>query len=184
MQAAISERSFNLRMGPMRNYLIAALVGGVLATVAAQAANPTVTTTFQVSATVQPNCTTSATALGFGNYTPGNGAVTGSSTITVNCTKNTGYTIALNPGSTTGDAFTQRLMASGANTLQYNLYTSAALTTVWGDGTGATTTEAGTGAGLATAATYKVYGNLPDSAANQTAIPGSYTDTITVTVTY
>jgi spore coat protein U-like protein len=25
---------------------------------------------------------------------------------------------------------------------------------------------------------------LPDNAANQTAVPGSYTDTVTVTVTY
>jgi spore coat protein U-like protein len=76
------------------------------------------------------------------------------------------------------------LMASGANTLQYNLYTTAALTTVWGDGTGATATQAGTGAGMATASTFKVYGQLPDSAANQAAVPASYADTITVTVTY
>ena len=122
----------------MRKILSATLAASVLAAGAAQAANPTVTTTFQVSATVQPNCTTSATGLGFGNYTPGNGAVTANSTITVNCTKATGYTIWLNPGSTTGDAYTQRLMTSGAGTLQYNLYTTAALNTVFGDGTGAT----------------------------------------------
>jgi spore coat protein U-like protein len=168
----------------MRNYRLAALAAGTLAALAAHAANPTITTTFQVTATVQPACTTSATALGFGNYTPGSGAVTSSSTITVNCTKLTGYTIALNPGSTTGDAFTQRLMTSGSGTLQYNLYTTAAYLTVWGDGTGATATEAGIGTGLSAAATYKVYGQLPDSATNQAAAPGSYSDTITVTVTY
>jgi spore coat protein U-like protein len=148
------------------------------------AANPTVTTTFAVTATVQPSCTTSATALGFGTYTPGNGALTTSSNITVNCTKNTAYAIALNPGTTTGDSFTQRLMASGANTLQYNLYTTAAFATVWGDGTAGTATQTGTGAGKATASTFKVYGRLPDSVANQAAVPGSYTDTITVTVSY
>src|ERR1700733_14574677 len=92
------------RGATMRKILSATLAASVLAAGAAQAANPTVTTTFQVSATVQPNCTTSATPLGFGNYTPGNGAVTANSTITVNCTKATGYTIWLNPGSTTGDA--------------------------------------------------------------------------------
>jgi spore coat protein U-like protein len=37
---------------------------------------------------------------------------------------------------------------------------------------------------MATASTFKVYGRLPDSAANQAALPGSYADTITVTVTY
>jgi spore coat protein U-like protein len=170
----------------MRKILSATLAASVLAAGAAQAANPTVTTTFQVSATVQPNCTTSATALGFGNYTPGNGAVTANSTITVNCTKSTGYTIALNPGSTTGDAYTQRLMTAGAGaTLQYNLYTTAALTTVFGDGTsGATATDAGTGTGMANALQYTVYGQLPDNATNQASTPGTYTDTITVTVTY
>ena len=35
-------------------------------------------------------------------------------------------------------------MGSGVNTLQYNLYTTAALGTVFGDGTGATATVAGT----------------------------------------
>jgi spore coat protein U-like protein len=168
----------------MRKILSATLAASVLAAGAAQAANPFVTTTFQVSATVQPNCTTSATALGFGNYTPGNGAVTANSTITVNCTKSTGYTVALNAGSTTGDAYTQRLMTSGAGTLQYNLYTTAALTTVFGDGSTGTGQDAGTGAGMATAATYTVYGQLPDSAANQASVPATYTDTITVTVTY
>jgi len=122
--------------------------------------------------------------LGFGNYTPGNGAVTANSTITVNCTKATGYTIALNPGSTTGDAYTQRLMTSAAGTLQYNLYTTAALTTVFGDATGATGQDAGTGTGMANALNYTVYGQLPDNAANQASTPATYTDTITVTVTY
>jgi spore coat protein U-like protein len=163
---------------------LAAVTATTLMAGVTDAANPTVTTTFAVTATVQPNCTTSATALGFGNYTPGNGPVTASSNITVNCTKSTAYTIALNPGTTTGDSFTQRLMASGANILQYNLYTTAAFATVWGDGTGGTATQTGTGAGKATASTFKVYGRLPDSAANQAALPGSYSDTITVTVTY
>jgi spore coat protein U-like protein len=168
----------------MHKTWLAIVTATTLAAGVAQAANPTVTTTFKVTATLQPNCTTSATALGFGSYTPGSGALAASSNITVNCTKSTAYTIALNPGSTTCDSFTQRLMASGANTLQYNLYTTAAFATVWGDGTGTTATEAGTGAGMATASTYKVYGQLPDSAVNQAAVPGSYTDTITVTVTY
>ena len=168
----------------MRKILSAPLAASVLAAGAAQAANPTVTTTFQVSATVQPNCTTSATPLGFGNYTPGNGAVTANSTITVNCTKSTAYTVGLNPGSTAGDAFIQRLMTSGTNTLQYNLYTTAALTTVFGDGTGATGTDSGTGTGMANALTYTVFGQVPDNATNQASLPAIYTDTITVTVSY
>jgi ApbE superfamily uncharacterized protein (UPF0280 family) len=42
----------------------------------------------------------------------------------------------------------------------------------------------GTGAGVGTANAVTVFGQLPDSAANQAAVPGSYTDTITVTITY
>lgn len=167
-----------------KGWLAAAAATTLLMAALTHAANPKITTTFAVTATLQPNCTTSATALGFGTYTPGNGALAANSTITVNCTKSTAYTIALNPGTTTGDRFTQRLLASGANLLQYNLYTTAAFATVWGDGTGKTATQTGTGAGKATASTFKVYGQLPDSAANQTAAPGTYTDTITVTVTY
>jgi spore coat protein U-like protein len=144
----------------------------------------TTTTTFAVTATVASKCTASATALAFGTYTPGAGAVTNNSTISVKCTKNTPYTVALNAGATTGGTVAQRLMGSGANTLQYNLFTTAAFATVFGDGSGTSQTEAGTGAGMATANSITVFGQLPDSATNQAAVPGSYTDTITVTVTY
>ncbi len=166
----------------MHKILTATLAAGVMAAGVAQSA--TTTATFAVTATVQSTCSASATALAFGTYTPGSGGLTNNSTISVKCTKNTPYTVTLNAGATTGDAFTQRLMASGANTLQYNLYTTAGFATVFGDGTGGTGTATGTGAGIATANTVTVYGQLLDSAANQAAVPGSYTDTITVTVTY
>ena len=94
----------------------------------------------------------------------------------------------MNAGATTGDAYAQRLMANAGatSTLQYNLYTTAALATVFGDGSAGTNTVAGTGNGVAAAnaVTVPVYGSLPDSAANQTALAGAYTDTIAVTVTY
>jgi spore coat protein U-like protein len=166
----------------MYKILTAALAAGVLGAGVAQSASTT--TTFAVTATVNSTCAATATALPFGAYTPGTGALTNNSTISVKCTKNTPYTVALNAGTTTGGAFTQRLMASGTNTLQYNLYTTAAFGTVFGDGTGATATSAGTGAGVATANTVTVYGQLLDSTANQAAVPGAYSDTITVTVTY
>jgi len=166
----------------MHKILTATLAAGVMAAGVAQSA--TTTTTFAVTATVLSTCSATAAPLAFPNYTPGGGALTGNSTISVKCTKNTPYTVALNAGTTTGGAFTQRLMASGANTLQYNLYTTAAFATVFGDGTGTTGTNAGTGAGVATANTVTVYGQLLDSATNQAAVPGSYSDTITVTVSY
>jgi spore coat protein U-like protein len=166
----------------MHKILTATLAAGVMAAGVAQAA--TTTTTFAVTATVQSTCSATAAALAFPNYTPGTGTLTGNTNINVKCTKNTPFTVALNAGSTTGDAYAQRLMASGANTLQYNLYTTAALGTIFGDGTAGTATVAGTGAGVATAVAVTVYGQLPDNATNQAAVPGSYSDTITVTVTY
>ena len=156
----------------------------LVATGSAQAASTT--TTFNVTANVLANCSVSANALNFGSYTPASGALTGSSTIQVRCTRNTGYTVALNAGSTSGGSIAQRLMkhASTTDTLEYNLYTTAALTTLFGDGTGGSATTAGTGSGMGSATSVTVYGSLPDSATNQDAPTGSYSDTITVTVTY
>jgi spore coat protein U domain-containing protein, fimbrial subunit CupE1/2/3/6 len=167
----------------MRKIITATLAAAALAAGVAQAATTT-TTTFAVTATVLSTCSASAATLAFPNYTPGGGPQIGNTTISVKCTKNTPFTVALNVGSTTGDAFTQRLMASGANTLQYNLFTTAALATVFGDGTPGSQTVTGTGLGVATAAAVQVFGQLPDSATNQAAVAGSYSDTITVTVTY
>jgi spore coat protein U-like protein len=157
------------------------ILGAALAGIANSA---TTTTTFAVTETVQATCSASATALAFSAYTPGGGAIANNGTISVKCTKNTPYTIALNGGTTAGGTVAQRLMASGANTLQYNLFTTAAFGQVFGDGSGTSKTVAGTGAGVGTPTTVTVFGQLPDSAANQAATPGTYTDTITVTVTY
>jgi spore coat protein U-like protein len=166
----------------MRKILLATLTAGVLSAGAANAL--TATNTFQVTATVQPTCSTNAAALAFPNYTPGAGPVVGTTTINVRCTKNTAYTVFLNAGTTTGSTLAQRLMASGANTLQYNLYTTLANTQIFGDNTGGTGQGSGTGAGVATANTLTVFGTLPDSPTNQAAVPGAYTDTITITVNY
>jgi spore coat protein U-like protein len=154
------------------------------ATLAGVANSATTTTTFAVTATVQAICSATATALAFGAYTPGAGPIASNSTISVKCTKNTPYTISLNGGATAGGTIAQRLMGVGGNTLQYNLFTTAGFAQVFGDGSGTSKTVAGTGAGVATANAVTVFGQLPDSAANQAAIAGNYTDTITVTVTY
>ncbi len=168
----------------MRKFLSATLAVGIMTAGVANAG--TATSSFQVTATVLSTCSASATAVAFPNYTPGGGAVTANGTISVKCTNTSPYHVALNAGSSTGDAFTQRLMtlAAGTATLQYNLYTTAGFATVFGDGTGTTATIAGTGAGLATPVTTTVYGQLLDSTANQAVAPGNYSDTITVTISY
>jgi len=149
------------------------------------AANPayagTATTTFTASATISASCTVTATNLAFGTYSAGSPtALTGTSTVNVYCTSGTPYTVALNVGSG-GGTFAARDMANGTNLLAYNLYTSAAHTAIWGDGTTSTSTVAGTGAGVLTSSPNTVYGNIPIS---QDLPPGTYTSTITVTVNY
>ena len=169
----------------MRNFIACLSAGALLATAgAAQAANPA-TTTFGVSATVLKNCTVGATNVAFGNYTPTVAAVSANGTVTVKCTKSTTFTVSLDKGTTAGGTIAQRLMSDGAgNALQYNLFTTAAFATVWGDGTGTSVTQGGTGAGMNTGVALTVFGNLPDNAANQAVPPATYTDTITVSVAY
>jgi spore coat protein U-like protein len=172
--------------------LVALVAIGALLAAASGAFAATSTITFAVSVNVLKTCSVSATNLAFGNYTPGGGARATTSKVSVLCTKGTAVTVALNGGSTAGGSVAQRLMAeSGGNgTLQYNLYTTAAHSTVWGDGTGISVTESLIGAGMAAADASKltVYGELPDDVTNQAApVTGAktaYSDSITVTLTY
>jgi len=138
-----------------------------------------VTSTFQVTATVTGTCILSTTALAFGTYSPSGSALTGSTTVAPTCTNSTPWTLSFNAGSTTGGAISQRLMANGTSTLKYNLYTTAADTTILGDGTSSSSTLTGTGTGSAQTTT--IYGAIP---AGQYVTAGSYSDTITATISY
>ncbi|MFG6429200.1 spore coat U domain-containing protein [Roseateles sp. LYH14W] len=140
--------------------------------------------TFQVTATVTSACTVSGTTLNFGASIDPLATATpldATSTLSVVCTNTTPYTVALNAGTNAGGAsnFGARTMKSGSNTLGYQLYLDAGRSSVWGDGTASSSTSPGTGTG--STQTLTIYGRLP-SLAN--VIPGSYTDTVTVTVSY
>ncbi len=162
--------------------ILAGVSAGVLLALSGGAQAITATTNFNVTATVAPLCTVNANNLAFGAFS---GALIDlSSVIGVSCTAQTGYTIALNVGTGGGAYATGRTMANGGGgTLSYNLYTTAARTTVWGDGTGSTGTVAGTGTGLANTVNHDVHGRL-FAAGNENAQSGSYSSTINVTVTY
>ena len=156
------------------------LIGASLLLIAPVRAT-TITNTFTVQAVINASCNVSATTLNFGTYDPASGtALTGSSTVNVFCTSGTAYTAALSVG-TGGGSFTTRTVASGGNTLNYNLYRDSARSQVWGDGTGSTFTVSGTGSGVLTANPLTVYGQMPTA---QDGPPGTYTSTITVTVTF
>jgi spore coat protein U-like protein len=164
---------------PLKTALLSAIlrfaVLGLISTSAVAQTNPA-TTTFGVSATVLKDCIVSATALGVGNYT---GAVNSAqSTITVTCTNSTTYTVGLGTGLATGATVTTRQMQNGSNLLGYGLFSNSTWTTNWGNTSGSNWVS-GTGNGAGQALT--VYGQIP---AGQYLTPGSYADTIAVTVTY
>jgi spore coat protein U-like protein len=98
--------------------------------------------------------------------------------VTVTCTSGTTYTVGLGPGLATGATVTTRQMQNGTNLLNYGLFSNGTWTTNWGN-TLATNWVSGSGTGVAQPLT--VYGQIP---AGQYVTPGSYTDTIAVTVTY
>jgi len=161
------------------------LVGLALALLARQAMAATpVTTTFPVTATITSACTVSGSALNFGSAIDPLSSTTpldATSTVTVTCSNTTPYTVSLNAGANAGGSsnFSTRTMKSGSDTLAYQLYLDAGRATVWGDGTASSSARNGTGSGSAQSLT--VYGRLP-SLAN--VVPGAYTDTVTVTISY
>lgn len=133
-------------------------------------------------------CSVSALPTAFGSYNPFSpSAVDSTGRVTVSCSLGgllsllVSYTIRLSAGG--AGSYAPRRMSSGANTLNYNLYTSNARTTVWGNGTASTgTISDGYLLGLGTTVrNYTVYARLP---APQNVRAGSYLDSITVTVDY
>jgi spore coat protein U-like protein len=135
----------------------------------------TQTTTFTVTATVPTVCSVTATNLGFGTYV--NVQIDATSTVSVTCTSGGAYTVGLNDGA--NPLAGQRRMRVGltANYLNYELYKDAPGGTRWGDSD--PSWVSGTGSGSAQGLT--VHGRLPGT---QGLIAGSYTDSITATVTY
>lgn len=139
-----------------------------------------VTSTFQVKLTIVSQCLAATTSdLTFPNSGVLSSAVNGTTTLQVQCTNSTPYNVGLNQGANGSSVTTRQMKGSttGAS-ISYALYTDSAHTSNWGNTIG-TDTVAATGSGAAQ--TYTVYGQVP---AQTTPAPDSYSDTITVTVTY
>jgi spore coat protein U-like protein len=159
----------------MRRIQLAAVVAAVTATVAAVAFLPrtaegaTATANFQVQATVIPQCAITATALNFGNYDPNAAApLAGTSTITLTCTRNTSYSVALS-------AVSGFNMTNGTgSTIAYSLFQPNG-TTSW------TTTPVAGVAPSRAGIPLTVNGSI---AAGQDVPTGSYSDTVIASVTF
>jgi spore coat protein U domain-containing protein, fimbrial subunit CupE1/2/3/6 len=136
---------------------------------------------------VLESCAISATSVAFGSYDPLSAAPADvAGTVSMTCTvtlvaAGASWNIRLSVGGS--GSYAPRRMASGGNFLNYNLYTNAGRTTVWGDGTGGTSYISGSQTLLIgnTAFNYPVYGRIPVA---QDRPSGSYTDTIIVTLNY
>jgi len=141
----------------------------------------TTTATFSSTLTIVSSCQILSTnTLNFGG-TQGiiSTAINATTTFNVQCTSTTTYNVGLSAGTTTGGTTTTRLLTDGAShTIQYKLYQDSSRTVNWGNTVG-TDTAAGTGNGASQAVT--IYAQVP---AQSTPPPATYTDTITVTVTY
>jgi spore coat protein U-like protein len=139
---------------------------------------------------VTVNCTTTATGIAFGIYNPLNTvgtASTGTVSVTCSASGSGSTTITVTAALSTGSSgsYTTRTLRAGSNVLDYNIYLSPAYAQVFGNGTGGSYSisegpitinagEGGTGSGT-------MYGYVPPL---QNAVPGTYSDVITVTVTY
>ena len=162
-------RTFLRRM----SLLIAAML---LLPVLAPAA--TKTAKFNVTATVQSDCTIAATNLAFGTVGLVAGNVDAISTITVTCTPSTPYAIALNAGDVAGSTVDARKMANGASSMMFQLYRDSARTQVWGETSGVNTVgNTGNGAPME----ITVYGRIPPQTSPTV---GAYIAQITATITY
>lgn len=134
---------------------------------------------FTASATVVNNCLISATNVAFTSAGVLSSALNASGAITARCTNGDAYQIALSSGLSGSVAARQMQRTGGGGAVNYQLYTDAAHTSAWGDGTAGTTMATGTGSGNAVSIT--VYGRVP---AQTTPMPGNYSDTITATISF
>jgi spore coat protein U-like protein len=134
---------------------------------------------FSASATVINNCNISATNVAFGAAGVLSSALSATGSITAQCTNGDAYRIALNGGASANVAARQMQRSGGGGSVGYQLYVDSAHTSAWGDGTGGTVMATGTGTGIAQV--FSVYGLVPQQ---NTPAPGSYSDTITATISF
>ncbi len=129
------------------------------------------------------SCTVSASPMSFGTYVPLNNApLDAATTVNVSCTgvgALSAVEISLDPGQSGN--FAIRQMRSGVHELDYNIYSNASRTQIWGDG------ASGYGSvivpnllGLAAwNSSTPAYGRIYAAPA---ALPGIYSDTVLVTI--
>ena len=139
------------------------------------------------------SCTVATTDIAFGTYNPvSTTPLDGAGQVAVDCQGNPHFVvIALGMGGAT--TYAGRRMILGTDAMSYNLYTDAARSIVWGNGSAGTSTVSCTTGdstsgcagsnpnGGTQRATRAIFGRIP---ALQNLGAGTYIDTIQVTVTF
>ena len=167
-----------LRFAVLPVALIAAL-GAVSANAAST--NSPQTADFTVSITIENDCTITADNINFGTVSEVNTAHTASGQVHVTCSSQGQIDVTLNAGTGTGSSLASRQMDDGAgNAISYNLYNDSGHTTISGDGTTGSKLFSGTSTGAQQ--DLDVYAQTD---ASQGVKPvGSYSSTVTATVTF
>ena len=126
-------------------------------------------------------CSISTTAVAFGTYdvfSVTSADTTG--TISFSCNGNArNIVITLSKGAST--TFNPRAMAGPSDTLDYNLYSDAARSTIWGDGTGSTSTYTNASPPNNSTIVVTIFAR---AAAGQDVRAGTYTDTVTAIINF
>ena len=131
---------------------------------------------------VQAACSLTSTSMVFGTYDVlATVPLDTTGSVVYRCSqRDHGILITLDKGG--ASSFVARRMIGGAEQLFYNLYLDAARTVIWGDGSGGTQgylihNPQGNNQDL----TVPIFGRIP---ARQDRAPGTYTDTIIVTLNF
>ncbi len=166
-------------MKNLRVMFLALVAAALLAPAGAWATS--VTASMPVTATVTPYATINVTPLDFGSFRD---AHQSTATVTVNVSSGASYHISMDAGQHHDN--TGRKMVDGSqDVLSYILYQDSNQTVQWGDSdTFGTylggTSEAGTGTGADQTLTVYGWSGVTPGA----TLAGSYSDTVTVTVSY
>lgn len=138
----------------------------------------TKTATFLVNLTITSDCAIATNPLAFGSSGVIAAVINQTTTLSITCSNTTPYNVGLDAGNVSGSTVAARLLANGATTMSFQMYSDSGRTTVWGNTIGTNTV---TGTGNGSAQTLTIYGQVPVQA---TPTANTYSSTVTASVTF
>jgi spore coat protein U-like protein len=189
LEFALSQRWKSERRFPHAcQSALSAIACGIVATICPiEAQAGTATGNLTVQMTITGSCTIGAATLNFGSDAGAallTAGVNASTTVSVTCTNGSPYSIGMDNGQ--NYLGTRRMVSSGAY-IGYGLFLDSADTEAWSTTTSASSCTGGANTcalsvGNGSAQSINIYGAVPTVATAPAA--GSYSDTVTMTITY